>query len=80
MSITEIQNAVDALAPEERKRLTAWMVSKYSIRSVEQLMRCATELVEAGTWTPSPPTNENRPGDKAAAHAREVAERLDLER
>ena len=80
MSITEIQSAVEALVPEERKRLTAWMVSKYPIRSVEQLMCHAAELVKEGKWAPSPPTDDHRPGDKAAAHARQVAERLDLDR
>lgn len=61
MSLIEIQRAVDTLPAEERLRLTAWMVSRYPLLSVDQLMASATGLVETGEWTPAPPT-AFRPG------------------
>ncbi len=64
MSLTEIQQAVEGLSPEERLRLTAWMVSRYPVLKVEQLMTRATTLVDNGEWTPSAPSEENRPKAK----------------
>ena len=78
MSLTEIQRAVDTLQPDERARLTAWMVSRYPILNVEQLMAHAGTLIDRGEWTPLPPTDENSPRGKILGHALRVAERLDL--
>ena len=62
MSLAEIQRAVDTLPPDERARLVAWMVSRYPVLNVEQLMGHAADLVARGEWTPSPPTDANRSG------------------
>lgn len=78
MSLTEIQHAVDTLPADERLRLTAWMVSRYPLLRVEQLMAHATTLVQNGKWAPTPPTDDNRPKGKVLEHALQVAEQLDL--
>ena len=78
MSLIEIQQAVESLSPEERLRLTAWMVSRYPVLKVEQLMTGATTLVDSGEWVPSAPLEDNRPKGKMLDHALRVAEELDL--
>ncbi len=78
MSLTEIQRAVDTLPPAERARLVAWMVSRYPVLNVEQLMGHAADLVARGEWAPSPPTDENRPQGKILERALRVADQLDL--
>ena len=78
MSLIEIQQAVESLSPEERLRLTAWMVSRYPVLKVEQLMTRATTLVDSGEWVPSAPSEDNRPKGKMLDHALRVAEELDL--
>ena len=78
MSLSEIQRAVDTLPADERLRLTAWMVSRYPLLRVEQLMASAAKLVDDGEWAPSPPTDDNRPKGKILDHALRVAEELDL--
>ena len=80
MSLTEIQRAVENLPTDERLRLTAWMVSRYPLLSVEQLMAHAARLVDGGKWTPDPPTDDNAPRGKVLERALRVAERLDLDR
>ena len=61
MSLSEIQRAVDVLPPDERVRLTAWMVSRYPLLRVEQLVAQGAALVDRGEWTPTPPADENQP-------------------
>lgn len=78
MGLTEIQRAVDTLPAAERLRLTAWMVSRYPLLRVEQLMAHATTLVESGEWKPAPPTDDNRPKGEVLEHALRVAKQLDL--
>lgn len=78
MSLTEIQRAVDTLPPVERARLVAWIISRYPVLNVEQLMGHAAELVAHAEWAPNPPTDENRPQGKILQHALRVAEQLDL--
>lgn len=78
MSLTEIQRAVDTLSADERLRLTAWMVSRYPLLRVEQLMTHATALIDSGEWEPPPPTDDNRPKGKVLEHALRVAKQLDL--
>jgi hypothetical protein len=76
--LTEIQQAVDSLPADERLRLTAWMVSRYPLLTVEQLMAHATRMTGTGEWTPAPPTDDNRPKRKILEHARRTAERLNF--
>ena len=78
MSLLEIQEAVASLQPDERARLTAWMVSRYPVLNVEQLIEDATTLVDRGEWAPTPPTDDNRPQGKVLEHALRVAEHLAL--
>lgn len=78
MSLTEIQKAVESLPTDERVPLTAWMVSRYPVLNVDQLMARATGLVERGQWTPSAPTEDNRPQGRTLDRALRVAEDLDL--
>ncbi len=78
MSLLEIQEAVATLAPDERTRLTAWMVTRYPVLNVEQLLGHATTLVDRGEWSPTPPTEENRPKGKVLEHALRVAKQLEL--
>lgn len=76
MSLTEIQKAVDTLAPDERQRLTVWMVAHYPALTVDRLMAHAGSLVERGAWVPAPPADENRPAGKVLEHAERVAVQL----
>ena len=78
MSLAEIQRAVDSLSADERLRLTAWMVSRYPLLRVEQLMAHATRMTDTGEWIPDPPTDDNRPTGKILEHAQRTAERLNL--
>ncbi|MGI9087256.1 MAG: hypothetical protein ACR2HH_05880 [Chthoniobacterales bacterium] len=78
MSLTEIQRAVDTLQPDERARLAAWMVSRYPILNVDQLMAHAATLIDRGEWTPPPPTDENSPRGEILGHALRVAEQFNL--
>lgn len=78
MSLTDIQRAVDTLPPDERARLVAWIVSRYPVLKVEQLMGHAADLVAQGEWTPSPPTDANRPQGKNLEGALRMAKQLDL--
>ena len=78
MSLAEIQRAVDSLPVDERLRLTVWMVSRYPLLTVEQLMAHATRMIDTGEWTPAPPTDDNRPKGKILEHAQRTAERLNL--
>jgi hypothetical protein len=78
MSLAEIQRAVDTLPADERLRLTAWMVSRYPLLTVEQLMDHAAKLVNSGEWTPAPPNDDSRPKGKVLEHALRAAEQLNL--
>jgi hypothetical protein len=78
MSLSEIQRAVDTLAPDERLRLTAWMVARYPLLTVEQLMAHATALVDHSEWAPTPPTEENYPKGKVRDRTLRLAAELDL--
>lgn len=78
MSTAEIKQAIEAMTEDERARLTAWMVSRYPVLKVEQLMERAAGLVTRGEWAPTPPTPENRPQGKMLDHALRVAEEHDL--
>ena len=78
MSLSEIQRAVSTLPAEERLRLTAWMVSRYPLLRVEQLMANASTLVDNGEWALTPPTDDNWPTGGALEHASRIAEQLDL--
>ncbi len=78
MSLSEIQQAVENLPKDERFRLTAWMVARYPLLRVEELMAHATALVESGQWVPSAPSEDNRPQGKVLDRALRVAEELDL--
>jgi hypothetical protein len=80
MSLAEIQRAVDSLPADERLRLTAWMVSRYPLLRVEQLMAHATRMKDSGEWTPAPLTDDNRPKGKILEHAQRTAERLNLKK
>lgn len=68
---------IEAMTDEERARLTAWMVSRYPVLNVEQLMGHAAGLVACGEWAPAPPTEENRPQGKLLDHALRVAQELE---
>lgn len=74
MSTAEIKQAIEAMPEEKRARLAAWMVSRYPVLKVEQLMERAAGLVARGEWTPTPPTPENRPQGPTLDHALRVAE------
>ena len=76
MSTAEIKQAIEAMTEDERVRLTAWIVSRYPLLNVEQLMGQAAGLVARGEWAPTPPTEENRPKGKTFDHAMKVAEGL----
>lgn len=78
MRLSEIQRAVDTLPAEERLRLTAWMVSRYPLLSVEQLMASAARLIESREWAATPPTDENGPKGGALERALRIAEEFDL--
>ena len=80
MSTAEIKQAIDAMTADERVRLTAWMVSRYPLLNVEQLMEYAAGLAARGEWSPAPPTEENRPKGKLLDHALRVAEGWDLDK
>ena len=74
MSLNEIQRAVEKLPQDDRCRLTAWMVSRYPLLTVEGLMARAAELVEAGQWDPSPPSDDNRAKGEMLDRALRIAE------
>lgn len=76
MSLNEIQQAVENLPNDERVRLTAWMVSRYPLLRVEELMARATALVATGPWVPDVPSDDNRPKGKTLDHALRIAEDL----
>lgn len=78
MSLTKIQRAVDSLPADERLRLTAWMVTRYPLLRVEQLMAHAATLIDRGERVPTPPTEENFPKGKVLEDALRLAEQLDL--
>ena len=80
MSLAEIQRAVDTLPVDERLRLTAWMVTRYPLLRVEQLMANAAALVDRGEWVPTPPTKENHPQGEVLEDALRVAAQLGLGR
>ncbi len=80
MSTAEIKRAIEAMTEDERARLTAWMVSRYPVLKVEQLMGRAAGLVARGEWGPTAPTRENRPQGKMLDHALRVAEERDLDK
>ena len=78
MSLAEIQRAVDTLPFDERRRLTAWMVTRYPLLRVDQLMAHAAALIDRGEWAPTPPTEENYPKGKVLEDALRLAAQLDL--
>ncbi len=80
MSLNEIQRAVDTLTQDERVKLTAWMVARYPMLKVADLMSTASELVENGRWSPGPPTDENRPTGKMLNRALRIAEEHGLDK
>jgi hypothetical protein len=79
MSLAEIQRAVDTLPADERLRLTAWMVSRYPLLTVEQLMAHATTLIDRGEWVPTPPTEDDGPKGKVLEHALKTHALLETE-
>jgi hypothetical protein len=78
MDVAKIQREVRRLPTRERKKLTAWMVTEFPVRSVDRLMARAARAVKTGTWTPAPPTEDNFPKGSTLDHAFEVAGRLGL--
>jgi hypothetical protein len=78
MDVAKIQQQVRRLPASQRKKLTAWMVSKYPVLSVDRLMAKAAREVKAGKWTPEPPTEDNFPKGKTLEHALQVADRLGI--
>ena len=78
MDVDKIQREVRRLRPSQRKQLTAWMVSEFPVLSVKGLMAKAGREVKAGTWTPTPPTEDNIPKGKTLEHALQVAVRLGI--
>jgi hypothetical protein len=80
MDVAKIQDEVRRLRPSQRKKLTAWMVLEFPVLSVNGLMAKAAHAVKAGTWTPSPPTEDNIPKGGALVRALQVADRLGIRR
>ncbi len=80
MSTAEIKQAIEAMPDDERARLTVWIVARYPVLRVEQLMGRAAGLVARGEWAPTPPTDDNRPKGKLLDHALRVAEGRDLDK
>lgn len=68
------------LSPNERQKLTAWMVAEFPALSVEALMTKAARAVDTGVFRPIPPTAENIPQGKTLEHAMKVAEQLGLKK
>jgi hypothetical protein len=80
MDVTKIQREVRRLRPQDRKKLTAWMVAEFPALSVERLLRKASRAVKSGAFKPTPPTQDNFPKGRTLDHALDVAERLGLRR
>ena len=78
MDVARIQREVRRLPTRERKKLTAWMVAEFPVRSVDRLLAKAARAAKAGAWTPAPPTDENLPKGRTLEHALDVAGRLGL--
>jgi hypothetical protein len=78
MDMAKIQREVCRLPTRERKKLTAWMVAEFPVRSVDRLMAKTARAVEAATWAPAPPTEDNLPKGRTLKHVIEVAGRLGL--
>jgi hypothetical protein len=78
MSLAEIQRAVNGLSPDERRRLTVWMVAHHPVLRVEQLMAHASRLVADGSWMPTPPSDDNQPTANILEHGLRVAGELGL--
>lgn len=76
MGLIEIQRAVDRLPDEDRRKLTAWIVSRYPTLQVEQLVARAVGLVEKGEWSPIPPNSDNNPQGKVLEHALRTVKEL----
>lgn len=80
MSLTEIQKAVESLPSDERKRLAAWIIARYPVLNVADLMSHAQRMVDSGEWQPAPPSHDNIPKGRALSHALETAKGLGLGR
>jgi len=78
MGVAKIQREVRRLPTRQRKKLTAWMVAEFPVRSMDRLMARAARAVKTGTWTPAPPTEANFPKGKTLDHVMDIAGRLGL--
>jgi hypothetical protein len=76
--VKDIQREVDLLTAAERQALTAWMVERYPLRFVEDLVSHAETEARQGKWTPTPPSAENIPTGQALAKAVQRAKALGI--
>ena len=65
MSVEQIQREVSRLPATERRKLAAWIVAEYPLRSVDDLVARAEGEARRGVWTPQPPTPDNIPSGAA---------------
>lgn len=80
MTMAKIQEEVGQLPESERRRLTAWMVEHYPLRTVEGLVSRAEADVRQGKWVPTPPTADNIPTGEALSQALLRAKKLGIAR
>ena len=80
MTIAKIQEEVGHLTESERRRLTAWMVEHYPVRTVQDLVSRAEADVRQGKWVPKPPTAENIPTGETLTQAVLRAKKLGIAR
>ena len=69
MSVEQIQREVSRLPVTERRKLAAWMLAEFPLRSVDELVARAETEARRGLWTPQPPTPDNIPTGIALAAA-----------
>ena len=61
MSIEQIQGAVVQLPEAEKRKLAAWMLAQFPLRSVHDLVSQAEAEARQGQWSPQPPGPDNFP-------------------
>jgi hypothetical protein len=54
------------------------MVKEFPVFSVAEFMARADRRAKAGTWTPTPPTDDNVPNGRTLKHALAVATKLGI--
>jgi hypothetical protein len=80
MSVSEIQRELSQLSDSDQRKLMAWMVRRFPLRRVEELIAKAEREAREETWNPTPPAAGNIPQGEDLEQALRRIESLGIHR